>query len=115
MESWTDPDGALGIIIDGLLGKGLNDAQWKSELEARGWTWNGNLRNTVIHREFVYFIPEIMRLLAEPNIAQGASSAKSNSRASIHKRLRGEIWVEGVPDEKAERERTRRLYGNLAR
>jgi hypothetical protein len=115
LTAWPDSGTALENDIDEFLGRGLDDVQWKRVLEARGWIWNTNLRNTIINKEFVYFRPEIERLLSEPKIAQGTSSSKSNSRVSIHKRLMGEIWVDGVPDEKGERRRTKRLYGKLAK
>jgi len=112
---WTDLDkvsnNGLEIVIDEFLGTGLDDARWKSVLEARGWVYNSNTRNIIIHREFMYFIPEIKRLLAEPNIAQ--DSGKSNSRVSIFKRIRGEEWVKGLPDEEEERRQNRMLYGKV--
>jgi hypothetical protein len=113
---WTGPDTTsaeeLATSIDKFLGLGLDETEWKNVLEAKGWEYNTNIRNTIIHQEFEYFIPEIKRLRAEPNIAQ--DSSKSNSRARIYKRIRGEEWVKGVPDEKAERRRNRMLYGEVA-
>jgi len=114
ITTWTNPDAILGMTIDEFLGRGLGYAQWKIELEARRLTWNANLRNTIIDREFLYFMSEIEQLLAEPNIAQGTGT-KSNSLASILKRLKGEVWVEGKPAEEEERRRTRRLYGKDAK
>jgi hypothetical protein len=109
----TSATNELGITIDEFLGTGLDELQWRRKLEAKGWRYDANVRNAIIHREFVYFIPEIKRLLAEPNIAQDLS--KSNSRTSIFKRIRGEEWVKGIPDEKAERLRKRMLYGKVAK
>jgi hypothetical protein len=80
--TWTNPDATLGMTIDEFLGRGLGYAQWGKELEARGLTWNANLRNTFIDREFLYFTSEIERLLAEPNTAQGQARRATLSRAS---------------------------------
>jgi hypothetical protein len=113
---WPGPNitlaNELATSIDEFLGIGLDEMEWKNVLEAKGWEYNTNIRNTIIHQEFEYFIPEIKRLLAEPNIAQ--DSSKSNSRARIFKRIRGEKWVKGVPDERAERRRNRMFYGKVA-
>jgi hypothetical protein len=103
----------LAIAIAEFLGTGLDEQEWKHKLEAKGWTYDKPIRNAIIHQEFVYFIPEIKRLLAEPNTTQ--DSSKSNSRTSIFKRIRGEEWVKGAPDEKAERLGKRMLYGKVAK
>ena len=103
----------LATVIKEFIGSGLDEEEWKHELEARGWVYDTNIRNRIIDQEFAHFIPEIRRLLAEPNIAQ--DSSKSNSRTSIFKRIRGEEWIKGVPDEREERLRNRMLYGKVAK
>jgi hypothetical protein len=65
----------LAIAIAEFLGTGLDEQEWKHKLEAKGWTYDKRIRNAIIHQEFVYFIPEIKRLLAEPNTAQDSSKA----------------------------------------
>ena len=104
----------LETAIDGLLGMGLGYAEWEEQLVNRGCIWSRNVRNKIIDKEFNLFKPEIERLLLEENIAPQGTT-KSNSRASILKRLKGEVWVEGIPDEREKRIRTRTLFGKDAK
>jgi hypothetical protein len=106
----TGPQIGLDAVIEELLGRGFGYADWEKELVTRGFTWSLNLRNIIIDKEFWYFKKEIEQLLLEPSITQGTNS-KSNSIVSILKRLKGEEWVEGIPDERETRLRTRRLFG----
>jgi hypothetical protein len=115
--TWADTGTTLDTIIDEFLGDGLDEEQWKTAIEGRRLTWNNNVRNRIIHREFVYFLPEIMRLLTESNAAQGINSNESNSRAtyaSVFRRIRGETLAEGEPVEAKERKQSRRLYGKVS-
>lgn len=115
--TWAERGTTLDTIIDEFLGAGLDEAQWRTAIERRRWTWNNSVRNRIIHKEFVYFLPEIMQLLTESNAARGMNSNESNSRAtyaSVFRRIRGETWAEGVSDEANERKRTRRLYGKVS-
>ena len=106
----TGPQIHLDTVIEELLGQGFGYAEWEKELVSRGFTWSPNLRNIIIDKEFWFFKDEIEQLLLQPSITQGTNS-KSNSIVSILKRLKGEEWVEGIPDEREKRLRTRRLFG----
>lgn len=108
---------ALDNIIGSLLGQGLGYNEWKRQLKYRGgFTWSESLKNTIIKREFGYFKDEILRLKAEPNKSRGLRvQSKTNSLESILKRLQGLEWGNGMPDELAERTRSRRLLGKDAK
>ncbi|KAF4635173.1 hypothetical protein G7Y89_g2932 [Cudoniella acicularis] len=102
--------------IDDLLGQGLGYYDWEMKLKSKGWTWNENLKNKIIKHEFEYFKEEILRLIAEPNTAEkGKNVRKTNSAESVLKRLKGEEWAKGRPDEKNRRELNRRLLGKDAK
>jgi hypothetical protein len=101
-------------VIEDFLGLGLAYSEWPAEIEKRDYVWHAGLENTIIEKEWEFFKPEIQRLRLEPKIAQ-SSRSKSNSLASILKRLKGEPWAEGRPDEREERLRTHRLLGKDAK
>jgi hypothetical protein len=110
-EGRTVPDS----IIDQLFGKGLGYSDWKREITWQGYKWNENLENQIIKREYGYFKDEILFLEAQENTATGRRSPKTNSLESILKRIKGEKWLENIPDEKAERLRNGRLFGRDAK
>jgi hypothetical protein len=111
--SKTDP-AVPDAVIEDFLGLGLAYSEWPAEVEKRGHVWFPGLEKTIIEKELEFFKPEIQLLRLEPKIAQ-SSRSKSNSLASILKRLKGEPWVEGRPDEREERLRTHRLLGKDAK
>lgn len=100
-------------VIEDFLGSGLSSSEWPAEVTKRGYAWYPGLKNIIIEKQWERFKPEIQRLQSEPKIAQ-SSRFKSNSLESISKRLKGEPWAEGRPDEREERLRTRRLLGKDA-
>lgn len=97
-------------VIAKCLGSGLAYSEWQAVVEKQGYVWSTKLKKAIIEEEWEFFRPEIQRLRSEPRITQSTSS-KSNSLVSIWKRLKGEPWLEGYPDEREERLRTRRLLG----
>ena len=102
--------------IDSFLGLGLAYSEWPAEVRKRGHVWYPGLEKIIIEKEWEFFKAEIQRLRLEPKITQSSRSrSKSNSLASILKRLKGEPWVEGRQDEREERLRTRRLLGKDAK
>jgi hypothetical protein len=101
-------------VIKDFLGLGLAYSEWPAEVVKRGHVWYPGLETIIIKKEWDFFKSEIQRLRLEPKIAQ-ASRSKSNSLVSIVKRLKGEQWVKGRPDERAERLRRRRLLGKDAK
>jgi len=105
---------ALDAAIEALLGRGLDYNQWPGELERGGHKWTPCLQNIIIRREFEFFKEEILRLKGEKNISKD-SRKKSNSLVNILKRLQGEVWVEGAPDEREKRLRERRLLSKDAK
>jgi hypothetical protein len=105
---------ALDTAIEALLGGGLYYNQWRGELERGGHKWTPGLKNIIIRREYEFFKEEILRLMKEENISK-VSRKKSNSLVNILKRLQGEVWVEGVPDEWEKRLRERRLLSKDAK
>ena len=76
--------------------------------------WTPGLKNIIIRREYEFFKEEILRMMKEENISKD-SRKKSNSLVNILKRLQGEVWVEGVPDEREQRLRERRLLSKDAK
>jgi len=105
-------------VIEDFLGLGLAYSEWPAEVEKRGHVWYPGLENIIIKKQWEFFKEEIQRLRLEPKIAQSSRSksrSKSNSLESILKRLKGESWVEGRLDEKAERLRDKRLLGKDAK
>lgn len=105
---------ALDTAIEALLGGGLYYNQWRGELERGGHKWTPGLKNIIIRREYEFFKEEILRLMKEENISK-VSRKKSNSLVNILKRLQGEVWVKGVPDEWEKRLRERRLLSKDAK
>jgi hypothetical protein len=102
-------------IINQLFGKGLGYSDWEREITIQGYKWNENLINQIIKREFGYFKGEILDLAAQENTATGKHSPKTNSLESILKRIKGEKWLEKMPDERAERLQNGRLFGRDAK
>jgi hypothetical protein len=105
---------AVDAVIEDLLGLGLGYSEWRTELECGGYMWNDRLKRMIIEKEWQFFKAEVQCLRSEPNISQ-SSRIMSNSCASILKRLKGEVWVAGVKDEREERRRARRLLGKDAK
>jgi uncharacterized protein YydD (DUF2326 family) len=101
-------------VIEDFLGLGLAYSEWPAQVQKRNHVWYPGLEKTIIEKEWKFFKSEIQRLRLEPKIVQ-SSRSKSNSLASILKRLKGESWVEGRPDEREERLRTHRLLGKDAK
>jgi hypothetical protein len=105
-------------VIDSLLGQGLGYDDWETRLKTKGYgdLWNENLKNMIIKREFEKFKDEILTLRAEPNTAsKGKDVQKTNSSESILKRLQGQEWANGKPNEKGERMQRGRLLGKDAK
>ncbi|KAH8794857.1 hypothetical protein BGZ57DRAFT_326890 [Hyaloscypha finlandica] len=110
--------GVPDVEIESLLGQGRSYDEWKVRLKNHGYggLWNENLKNMIIKREFEKFKTEILRLQAEPNEApSGKDVQKTNSLESILKRLQGQDWANGKPNEKVQRMRDRRLLGKDAK
>jgi hypothetical protein len=110
--------GVPDVEIESLLGQGRSYDEWKVRLKNHGYggLWNENLKNIIIKREFEKFKTEILRLQAEPNEApSGKDIQKTNSLESILKRLQGQDWANGKPNEKLQRVRDRRLLGKDAK
>jgi hypothetical protein len=101
-------------VIEDFLGLGLAYSEWRTELARLGYVWNERLRKMIIEKEWQFFKEEINRLRSEPNFSRSWRT-KSNSCTSIYRRLKGEIWAEGVKDEREERLRARRLLGKDAK
>jgi hypothetical protein len=101
-------------VIDGLFGRGLGYGDWKKELSGLKYRWSESLKYRIIKREYEFFKEEIQRLKSEPNTGKG-SGPKTNSLESILKRLKGEVWIKGVLDEKDQRTRDGRLLGKDAK
>jgi hypothetical protein len=101
--------------ITDFLGLGLAYSEWPAEIQKRGHLWSPSLQNTIIKREWEFFRSEILRLKSEPEIKSHSTRLKSNSLPSILKRLQGEPWMQGHPDEREERLRANRLLGKDAR
>jgi len=101
-------------VIENFLGLGLAYSEWPAAVENRSYLLYPGLEKIIIEKEWEFFKPEIQLLRLEPKIAQSARS-KSNSLASILKRLKGEPWAEGRLDEREERLRTHRLLGKDAK
>ena len=72
------------------------------------------MKYRIIKKEYEFFKEEIQRLKSEPNTGKG-SGPKTNSLESILKRLKGEVWIKGVLDEKDQRRRDGRLLGKDAK
>jgi hypothetical protein len=109
-DSKSVPD----AVIEDLLGLGLAYSEWQTKFERWGYMWDTRLKRMIIEKEWQFFKAEIQCLRSEPNISQ-SSRIMSNSCASILKRLKGEIWLAGVKDEREERRRARRLLGKDAK
>jgi hypothetical protein len=103
-------------VIDGLFGRGLGYVDWRAELESQGFAWSIPLKFNIIEKEYDFFREEIQLMQSEPDVGRSrGSKAKSNSLESILKRLKGEVWIKGVPDEKEKRKREGRLLGEDAK
>lgn len=104
-------------LIDTLFGRGWGYDDWKAHLEGEyNITWSGSLKNTIIKREFLYFQSEILDLKSRTTQERGRrDQPKPNSLESILKRLKGQIWMQGIPSEKKQRLRDGRLLGKDAR
>ncbi len=105
-------------VIDGVLGQGWGYDEWEARLKLQGYgdSWNEALKNKIIKREYETFKDEILRLKCESNTAtKGKDVQKTNSSESIMKRLQGQEWAKGRPNEKEERLQSRRLLGKDAK
>jgi hypothetical protein len=102
-------------FFDDLLGYGLSHSQWETRFRDNNYLWNDAVKNKMIRKEREWFKEEIQRLQAQPNTAGIMRRYKTNSLESILKRLKGEEWVKGIPDEKEIRFQERRLMGKDAK
>ena len=107
-HTYANVTSSLDEAIQDILGLGLAYKAWRQEIERRNHKWYPGLEKVIKRKEYEYFKDEIRFLLQEPNVMQ-SSRVKSNSRKSILKRLKGEVWMEGHPSEREERYRNRRL------
>jgi hypothetical protein len=105
------PDRAIAA----LLGKGWGYDDWQRELRSNGYMWSEGLKNFIIAREYEMFKDEIVFLRLEPRIAESAKGPYSNSTTTILKRIMGEEWFKGQPNEKQQRLGSGRLYGKDAK
>jgi len=100
--------------IVALLGQGLGYDDWKQNMIAKGHGWNKDLKFRLIKSEFEFFREEIEHLKSEENKSRGCGP-KTNSLESILKRLKGDVWCKGIPDEREDRLRRGRLLGRDAK
>jgi hypothetical protein len=99
-------------IMDGLLGQGLRYLEWERSIKSQNYDWNNTVKNTMIKKEYYFFKEEIMSLREQDNEApKGRDNPKSNSAESILRRLKGKTWIDGVPNERTGRLRSKRLLG----
>jgi hypothetical protein len=98
------PHGVPDHVIDNLLGRGLNAAEWQAALEANNYSWKPILRNTFKRRELWFFKSEIEGLLKQPSF-YNTTGRKSNSCRSIL------MYIQGHSGDRQQRLETRRLCG----
>lgn len=113
-ETYTSDPALLDAAIQDILGLGLPYSAWRGEVERRNHVWYPNLEKVIIQKEYEFFKDEIQHLRLEPNIVQ-SSRVKSNSLKSILKRLKGELWMDGCPNEWEIRLHSRRLLSESAK
>jgi hypothetical protein len=103
-------------VLDGLLGQGLGYRDWETSLQDQNFASGRNVRKILIKRELEYFKEEILLLTSQPNTSlERPDVAKTNSCESVLKRLKGETWVEGRPNERDQRYWNGRLLGGDAK
>jgi hypothetical protein len=109
-------DEAPEAVIVSMLGWGWSYKNWELHLKSQNYVWNDGVKNSIIKMEVELFKDEILQLMSEPNTApEGRDHPKTNSVANILKRLKGEEWIKGVPNEKEQRYNSQKLLGEDAK
>jgi hypothetical protein len=89
-QQLSQPYGVPVEVLNGLLGRGLDETGWQQELTRQGYTWVKGLRNIIIRLEMWYFKDEIECFLAEPSTpTMNSRKCRSNSCRSIYLRIQG--------------------------
>lgn len=111
----TTPDDVVELLANTLLGRGLGYSDWEDHAQKQRIPYTGQLKNTLIRREFELFKEEILVLKAKPAEKSKRDEPKSNSLESILKQLKGLPWMTGRPAEKKQRLLCGRLLGKDAK
>jgi hypothetical protein len=111
----TTSDDIVDYLANSLLGRGLGYSDWEDYAKKQKIPYTGQLRNTLIRREFELFKDEILLLKAKPAEKSKRDEPKVNSLGSILKQLKGQPWMAGRPGEKKQRLLCGRLLGKDAK
>lgn len=99
-----------------MLGLGWSHKDWELHLISQNYAWNDRVKTSIISKEIRLFKDEILRLRSEPDTIPGEHfNARTNAMPRIWKRLRGDEWIKGTPNEKEQRLSSKRLLGKSLR